>query len=148
MYKDKIKRILRATFLIGIILLVLFFMITYFIGGPIIVNKSIDEKLLTEVEERNKLSGCSLYNRFVSDKTYYVAKCVAHYIVYNEDGNVLDREVVKEFDDTQLDIDISDYEVNIGYYNYTLVYVLKNENREVLIDYNTYEVLRDYTIGR
>ncbi|MEA5026348.1 MAG: hypothetical protein VB012_01675 [Erysipelotrichaceae bacterium] len=147
-----IKTLVTILLVITLILLVMF-NISYFIGGPMLLNRLADQQIMQNMERKEKKTSCALVSRFADDEVYYVALCDNYYIFYNNDPTVLAERhqdtlnVAKVIDLYANIYDLADATPSLGYYHKKPVYVLDSDQFELLIDYDSYEVLRYYQKG-
>jgi len=148
---DDMQEVLFKVVKTGLIFVTLFlliaFNITYFISGPAILDKKRDLEIQDIMMSKNHISGCELRSRFSDDKVYYISECNNYLYFYDVDGTLLTKREYKEFDTDRVDFNTIRGSISYGYYHQSPVYVYMDQDKEILIHYDSYLILRNYVKG-
>lgn len=149
----KIHSITKSLFLIILILVIFLLGYFVFISGPLRVYETEDMQYLQTLRNYDsyKTTTLTLLNRFSFDEVYYIVESSendTHEIVwFNKDHSLLNSKEYKEMNGELLtQFDMSSGSVDYGVYKEGLVYVLKEGNHEIYLDYDSLEPV--FEVGR
>ncbi len=146
-------KFLMSILLILMIVSIVIFNISYFIGSPIVIYRLNDQKALETMSKSNNLSDCVLISRFADDQVYYVAQCQNTYHYFDTTGKLLASRLVSSLNIEhivtlyQSEYQFNTSDIKLGYYKERPIYLIKTVEGELLIDYDEYTVLRYYKRG-
>lgn len=150
------KTLLKIFITLLLILAVLFligFNSSYFFGVPTVLDRLEDQDALVKMQSQSQRTGCALITRFADDKVYYVASCDNEYVFYDINGNLFEVRALSSLNLAKLislystSYEFADEDVSLGYYHKRPIYVIDNEELELLIDYDNFDILRYYQKG-
>ncbi len=148
MKKKMISALITAFLIFTILLLIVLFISNYFLGvyyKNIAENNLIHDKLVTQLDAKES----AFLNEYHLTETTYISLIDEEYIWYNQEVAILARREEDSYDELAIRLQCeqlltTNCEIEYGYYKEKPMIVIENEDKEILLDYDTLEVMLIY----
>ena len=142
------RNLIISVLLIVSILLIIYFDMMYFISGPYLRDDDT-ERIASAISETLGAESVEFIDRYVLDEEIYVYEVVSDLgdnIVFFGNNRIhaqLDRDTfdLSEVESYAESLYGEGYEVKLGYYDQKPIIALISDDREIIMDYYSYEEL-------
>lgn len=151
--KNKFISISFSVFLVCILFLVCFLSASGLFLGPYFKNYASDSEVYENMMKKLNVQDSEYLGNYKLNEKVYIAEIKRNakesIIWFNEDGSLLAQREASDYDvhrlvSIQQELDMEESSCSLGWYQNQPVFVLNNKEKEVLVHFDTLEVMLVY----